>query len=109
MIFWGYWISNSVNIEADLLAYVKGFTVPEDPNLLIKEFALINLGLELSQTQIDLAKKILLNGQDQDYYWSGAWLTYMASPNDQESATIVTNRLKPAFQLLLQMGEAQLM
>lgn len=109
MIFWGYWISNSVNIEADLLAYVKGFTVPEDPNMLVKEFALINLGLELTQSQIDLAKKILLNGQDQDYYWTGAWLTYMASPNDQESATIVTNRLKPAFQLLLQMGEAQLM
>jgi hypothetical protein len=88
---------------------VKRFTFPDDPNLLIKEFAMINLGLELSQSQIDQAKMILLNGQDQDYYWTGAWLTYMASPNDQESAIIVTNRLKPAFQLLLQMGEAQLM
>jgi len=109
MIFWGYWISSSVNIEADLLEFVKRFTFPDDPNLLIKEFAMINLGLELSQSQIDQAKMILLNGQDQDYYWTGAWLTYMASPNDQESAIIVTNRLKPAFQLLLQMGEAQLM
>jgi uncharacterized protein (DUF1800 family) len=109
MIFWGYWISNSVNIAADLLSYVKGFTTPEDPNLLIKEFALVNLGLELSQSQIDQVKMLLLNGQDQDYYWTGAWLTHMASPNDQESSIVVTNRLKPAFQLLLQMGEAQLM
>jgi uncharacterized protein (DUF1800 family) len=109
MLFWGYWISNSVNIEADLLAFVKGFTTPEDPNLLVKEFALVNLGLELSQSQIDQVKMILLNGQDQDYYWTGAWLTHAASPNDQESAIVVTNRLKPAFQLLLQMGEAQLM
>lgn len=109
MIFWGYWISNSVKISADLLSYVKGFTTPEDPVLLIKEFALVNLGLELSPSQIEQVKMILLNGQDQDYYWTGAWLTYLASPNDEANATIVTNRLKPALQLLLQMGEAQLM
>lgn len=109
MIFWGYWISNSVNISADLLKYVKGFENPEDPNALIAEFALLNLGPSLSPQQIELAKNILLSGQEQDYYWTGAWLTYMASPNDQSNITIVLNRLKPAFQLLLQMGESQLM
>lgn len=109
MIFWGYWISNSVNIAADLLKYVKGFENPEDPNSLISDFVLLNLGPALSPQQIELAKNILLNGQDQDYYWTGAWLTYMANPNDQSNATVVLNRLKPAFQLLLQMGESQLM
>lgn len=109
MIFWGYWISDSVKVNANLLEYVKGFENPEDPNALINEFVMLNLGLELNETQIEMTKKILLNGQEQDYYWTGAWLTYLASPNDESNATIVLNRLKPAFQLLLQMGESQLM
>ncbi|WP_373524226.1 DUF1800 family protein [Aquiflexum sp.] len=109
MIFWGYWISSSVNISADLLKYVQGFEHPEDPNSLIAEFVLLNLGPALSPQQIEMAKNILLNGQEQDYYWAGAWLTYMASPTNQSNANIVLNRLKPAFQLLLQMGESQLM
>jgi len=109
MIFWGYWISDSVKVTANLLEYVKGFENPEDPNALINDFVLLNLGLDLNETQIEMTKKILLNGQEQDYYWTGAWLTYLASPNDESNATIVLNRLKPAFQLLLQMGESQLM
>lgn len=109
MIFWGYWISDSVKVNANLLEYVKGFENPEDPNALISEFVLLNLGLDLNEAQFEMTKKILLNGQEQDYYWTGAWLTYLASPNDESNATIVLNRLKPAFQLLLQMGESQLM
>lgn len=109
MIFWGYKISDSVNATANLLEYVKGFENPEDPNSLIAEFAMLNLGPSLSPQQIEMAKSILLNGQEQDYYWTGAWLTYLASPNDQSHATVVLNRLKPAFQLLLQMGESQMM
>ncbi|MCF1752961.1 DUF1800 domain-containing protein [Mariniradius sediminis] len=109
MVYWGFWIGNGVEIPADLIEYVKTFDTPEDPNALVRQVALLNMGIELTDTQVDFIKKILLNGQDQDYYWTGAWLTFMAEPGNQEKKNIVVNRLKPAFQVMLQLAEAQLM
>ncbi|MDV7390587.1 hypothetical protein RZS08_04500, partial [Arthrospira platensis SPKY1] len=85
MIFWGYRLTGSQFITADILEFVKKMSKPEDPNLLIHEASVTIMGVGLSESFVDLVKQILLSGQDQDYYWTGAWLTYMANPEDLES------------------------
>ena len=109
MIFWGYRLTGSQFITADILEFVKKLSKPEDPNLLINEASVTIMGVGLSESFVDLVKQILLSGQDQDYYWTGAWLTYMANPEDLESKNVILNRLNPAFQRLLQLAETQLM
>lgn len=109
MIYWGYWINNDYQIVADVLSHIKGFKNPNDPNALIAEFSRLHLGIQLSESQIDTVKSILLSGQTSDYYWTGAWDEYINKPNDEAVKEIVLNRLKPAIQTMLQMGEAQLM
>ncbi|MFD2201129.1 DUF1800 domain-containing protein [Shivajiella indica] len=109
MIFWGYRLSNSQFITADILEFVKKLDKPEDPNALIQEASVTIMGVELTESYINLVKQILLSGQDMDYYWTGAWLSYMDNPSDLESKNVVLNRLNPAFQRLLQLAETQLM
>jgi uncharacterized protein (DUF1800 family) len=109
MIFWGYRLTGSQFITADILEFVKKLSRPEDPNLLIHEASVTIMGVGLSESFVDLVKQILLSGQDQDYYWTGAWLTYMANPEDLENKNVILNRLNPAFQRLLQLAETQLM
>jgi hypothetical protein len=109
MIYWGYWINQNYQIVADLLAHFRKYSNPGDPNALIEEFSVMHLGIKLSESQIQTIKSILLSGQTSDYYWTGAWDEYISKPNDDGVKEIVLNRLKPALQTILQMGEAQLM
>ena len=82
---------------------------PADPNMMLAEMILLHLGMKLDEIQFDLIKRILLGGQENEGYWTSAWSNYERQPQNEEAATTVLNRLKPAVQLLLQMGEAQLM
>jgi uncharacterized protein (DUF1800 family) len=109
LVYWGFRLSNRTVITADVTNFVEGLASPEDPNELINDAALILLGVNLGPIQFDQVKQVLLSGQEQDYYWTGAWLTYQADKNDREARTIVLNRLNPAFQILLQMAETHLM
>jgi hypothetical protein len=109
LVFWGFRLSSSSFITADVTHFVEGLGNPEDPNDLINDSALILLGVNLGPIQFDQVKQVLLSGQEQDYYWTGAWLTYQADKNDREARTVVLNRLNPAFQILLQMAETHLM
>jgi hypothetical protein len=109
LVFWGYRLSNRSVITADIINFVEGLGNPEDPNDLINDSALILLGVNLGPIQFDQVKQVLLSGQEQDYYWTGAWLSYQANKNDREARTVVLNRLNPAFQILLQMAETHLM
>jgi hypothetical protein len=109
MIYWGYWINKDYQIVADILAHFKKYKNPGDPNSLIEEFSVLHLGIKLSEGQVQTVKSILLSGQTSDYYWTGAWDEYISKPNDEAVKEIVLNRLKPALQTLLQLGEAQLM
>jgi hypothetical protein len=109
MIYWGYWINKDYQIVADILAHFKNYNNPGDPNSLIEEFSSLHLGIKLAETQIQTVKSILLSGQTSDYYWTGAWDEFISKPNDEAVKEIVLNRLKPALQTMLQLGEAQLM
>jgi len=109
LILWGFWISENLQYAADLLAFVEGLASPEDPEKLLQEFVSLNLGFLLSARQLQQVKKTLLGGQENDGYWTSAWQSYENEPQNEEKAGIVLNRLKPAFQMMLQMAEAQLM
>jgi hypothetical protein len=109
IIYWGFWISEAIKLPADLLAFTKALPNPEDPEQLIKDFCLLYMGISLVPEQIAQAKRILLSGQEYDYYWTDAWMSHLERPTLQDRANVVLNRLKPTFQILLQMAEAQLM
>jgi hypothetical protein len=109
IILWGFWISENLQYSADLLAFLENLAFPEDPEKLLQEFASLNMGFTLSSIQLQQVKKILLGGQEKDGYWTSAWQSYENDPQNEEKAGIVLNRLKPTFQMMLQMAEAQLM
>ncbi|MEM8893245.1 MAG: DUF1800 family protein [Bacteroidota bacterium] len=109
LIFWGFWIGEDETVTVDLLSFLETLDHPEDINLMIEEVSTLLLGLELTQDQIDEIKGILLSGQQNDSYWNTAWIQYQQNSADLQYATILNNRIRPAFQLILQLGESQLM
>ncbi|MGY6742396.1 MAG: DUF1800 family protein [Cecembia sp.] len=109
LVFWGFRLNDMFSVQANVLNFVTTLANPEDPNALIKESSLLLLGVELGPIQFEQVKQVLLSGQEQDYYWTGAWLTYEGNPDNLEARTVVLNRLNPAFQILLQMAETHLM
>lgn len=109
LVFWGFRLSDRAMANANVLNFVNKLQGVEDPNKLIQESALLLLGVDLGAVQFEQVKQVLLSGQEQDYYWTGAWLTYKANPNNALARTTVLNRLNPAFQILLQMAETHLM
>lgn len=109
ILYWGFWISSSLRIKADLPEFVSSFDEPSDPNELLNEAGLLFLGVEMSEGSKNDLKSILLSGQEQDYYWTLAWNEYEADPNNSANKQTVENRLKPVFKRLLQMAESQLM
>lgn len=109
MVGWGFWISEKFSAPINVLNFTRKLEHPANPDSIIEEFTLLNLGIPLTLDQKLQIKKILLSGQENEGYWTGAWNAYIDNPADEGRATIVLNRLRPAYQLMLQMGEAQLM
>ncbi len=109
MVFWGFWLSEDQVVTADLLQFLETLDRPDDINLMINEVTSLLLGIDLTQDQIDEIKGTLLTGQQNDDYWNTAWSLYLQNKNDMQYVAVLNNRIKPAFQLLLQLGESQLM
>jgi uncharacterized protein (DUF1800 family) len=109
MLYWGFWVTNDIQIKADIVAFIKTFNNSANPNTLIDEASALLLGLPLSQSQHDSLKSILLSGQQSDSYWSNAWSNYLSNEANQEYKNIVLTRLQSMFQRLLQTGEYHLM
>lgn len=108
-LYWGFWVSRTLRLNADLPALVANFENPSDPNEMLKEAVLIFLGIEISENRLNELKSTLLSGQENDYYWTWAWNDYVEDPGHSTNKQTVENRLKPAFKQLLQMGEFYLM
>jgi len=109
LVYWGFWLSDDMQFSADLIAFLQQLDQPEDINVMLREVSLLFHGIELSDDALAGLKNILLSGQQNDGYWTSAWLQLMSEPDNEEYRQVVENRLKPTFQFLLQMGEAQLM
>lgn len=100
---------NGKNIKIDFIAFAKAMPNPGDPNELINDSLTYLFRLPLSQASKNQIKTdILLSGQLQDYYWTDAWVAYMANPSNTANATIVRNRLRDLYQYLMRLAEYQL-
>jgi len=109
LLYWGYWVAPNRQIAVDIIGFVKTLDNPEDPTLLIREAALLFLGIEISDDAVNSLKSVLLSGQLTDNNWTNAWNDYLANPTDSSKKAVVENRLRWTFQRLFQLGEYHLM
>jgi len=100
---------NGKKIQIDPVAFAKTLSNPGDPNVLINDSLDILYRVPMSTATKDTIKKnILLSGQDQDYYWSNAWFSYLATPNDNMAYQTVYTRLRDLYKYFMNLPEYQL-
>lgn len=106
-LYWGLW--GDPLSKADLISFVKQVSNPADPNILLTESVQLLLGIGISDEVLASLKNILLSGQQNDIYWTTAWIDHTYNPGNEVNRAIVTTRLQQMFQRLLQLGEFTLM
>jgi uncharacterized protein (DUF1800 family) len=100
---------NGKSIKIDPIAFAKKMSNPGDPNILLSDVVTYLYRVPLSQTSRDTIKKnILLSGQDQDYYWSNAWNSYIANPADNMAFQTVNTRLRDLLKYFMNLAEYHL-
>ncbi|MBK7561875.1 MAG: DUF1800 domain-containing protein [Chitinophagaceae bacterium] len=99
---------NGQRVIFNLVPYVQQFSNPGNPNDLIDDALKFIFRNQLSyETKKTIKTQILLSNQLYDYYWTNAWMAYIASPTTA-NFNIVNNRLKPLFQYFFNLSEYQL-
>ena len=99
---------NNFRMQFDFVAYVKTFSNPGNPNDLLEEALKYIYRLSLSTLVKQQTKtQILLSNQQNDYYWTSAWNSYITNP-DTANFTIINTRLKDLFRYLMDLSEYQL-
>jgi hypothetical protein len=61
-----------------------------------------------ANAKAQIKKDILLSGQSSDYYWTNAWNTYIAAPNDPMALSMVNNRVRDLLKYLMNQAEYHL-
>ncbi len=99
---------NSKRIIFDLVSYAQTLSNPGNPNDLIDDIMryMFRVGLSYESKQT-IKTQILLSNQLYDYYWTNAWMAYIANPTTANYNTIYI-RLKQLFQYLFDLSEYQL-
>lgn len=108
LVWYGYQMANGV-ANIDWIAYTDTFNQPENPTALIDEVLARLYDVPVDPEVKKHLKSILLSGQINEYYWTGAWLELKAKPNDAMVRNTVEVRLKIFYQFILQMDEYQIM
>lgn len=99
---------NGFRMQFDFVAWAKTLSNPGNPNDLINEALKFIYRMDVSpQTKQQFKMQMLLTGQQYDYYWTNAWMAYIASPTTA-NLNIVNTRLKALFQYLMNLSEYQL-
>jgi hypothetical protein len=100
---------NGQRIEIDGAAFAKTLSNPGDPNQLIDDILKVIYRIDISAaSKAQLKTDILLGGQTSDYYWTGAWNTYISNPDDMANTTTVENRLRDLLKYFMDLSEYQL-
>lgn len=101
--------SRTFKIDTVAFAQQFGDTIASDPNALTAACIKYLLPVDLSQGQKDAMKgRTLLYLQITDGYWTGAWNTFIATPNATNRKN-VEDRLKTLISEITQLAEYQLM
>jgi hypothetical protein len=99
---------NNIRVIFNLVPYVQQFNNPANPGDLIDDALTYLYRNQLSyESKKTIKTQILLSNQQWDYYWTNAWMAYMASPTTA-NFNVVNNRLKSLFQYLFNLAEYQL-
>lgn len=99
---------NSFRMQFDFVAFAKTLSNPGNPNDLIDDALKYMYRLNLSpQVKQQMKTQMLLSNQQYDYYWTNAWMAYIASPTTA-NFNIVNTRLKDLFRYLMNLSEYQL-
>lgn len=107
MVYIGY-KRNGQTLIIDSVAFADQFPNAADPNLLIEDTLEVLYAIEISQTQKDFLKSILLSGQTSDHYWSDIWNQYKNNPGDTNNLNMVKTRLQTMLKYLMNLAEYQL-
>ena len=99
---------NLLNVYLHLPAFAATLSNPGDPNELIKESAMLLHGIDLNDDVVAGLKDSLLTGQQEDYYWTTAWLQYIDDPENEEYRVTVSTRLRSMFRSFMQLSEFHL-
>ena len=96
-------------LVVDSANWIKSFSNPGDPNLLINELCNHLLGVNLSLSHKNQIKTdILLAGQSQDYYWTDAWNLYITQPSNTPNTKHVVSAVTMMVKYLVNLPEYQL-
>jgi uncharacterized protein (DUF1800 family) len=99
---------NTIRMQFDFVKVARKFTNPGNPNDLIADALQFVFRTDLSpQSKQQLKVQTLLTSQQYDYYWTNAWMAYIASPTTA-NLNIVNTRLRSLFQFLMSLSEYQL-
>jgi uncharacterized protein (DUF1800 family) len=103
----GY-VRNSIRMQFDFVAFAKTLSNPGNPNDLIDDALKYMYRINLSpQVKQQMKTQMLLSNQQYDYYWTNAWMAYIASPITA-NFNIVNTRLKDLFRYMMNLSEYQL-
>lgn len=107
MISTGY-TTGGKTIIINPVEFTKTLPDPGNPNLLIADALKILYRIDLKpETQAAIKKQILLSNQEQDYYWTNAWYTYIANPTPQ-NFQVVYVRLRDLYKYFMNLSEYHL-
>lgn len=101
---------NGQTIKVDPVAFTKSLPNPGNPNLLIDDALAILYQVPLSDvSKASIKKQILLTNQDNDQYWTDAWIAYLANPATTGTPyKTILSRLSTLYKYLLNLAEYQL-
>ncbi len=99
---------NNIKMQFDFVAFAKTLSNPGNPNDIIDDALKYLYRLNLSpQVKQQMKTQMLLSNQQYDYYWTNAWMAYIASPTTA-NFNIINTRLKDLFRYLMNLSEYQL-
>lgn len=108
MILTGYTRSGKT-LRIDPVAFAKTLVNPANPNDLINGSLAILFTVPISEeSKLSIKKQILLTGQEDDKYWTDAWIAYVANPTNNTAYQTVLTRLRNLYKYFMNMAEYQL-
>ncbi len=100
---------NNITLAIDPIAFTERLPDPGNPDNLLADALGILLRYPLTGSAITFIKRsILLSGQTEDYYWTGAWNQYKSNPSDMLARNTVFTRLQGLYKYIMNLPEYHL-
>ena len=98
---------NGETMVIDPVKVAEMFDKPEDAAQLVEDMVDYYYTLDVSTDQKEYMRSFLLSGQASSY-WTDAWTSYKADPNNATLKNVVKLRLQGLIKYLMNLSEYQL-